>query len=71
MPLANLKDMMLEEIEKLVAKHGKEKYRARQIFKWMYRQGATSFDEMTNLSKDFRKQMEDIARISALVTTAT
>jgi 23S rRNA (adenine2503-C2)-methyltransferase len=71
MPLANLKDMTLEEIEKLVAKHGKEKYRARQILKWVYQQGAVSFKEMTNLSKDFRKQMEDIARISALEIAAT
>ena len=71
MPLVNLKNMTLEEIEALVAKYGKEKYRARQILKWIYQQGAASFDEMTNLSKEFRKQMEDISRVSALEIAAT
>ncbi len=52
MPLADLKDMTLEEIEAFVASLGKEKYRARQIMKWIYQQGASSFEEMTNLSKE-------------------
>ncbi len=71
MPYANIKDMTLGEIETFVAKHGKEKYRARQILKWIYRQGAVSFDEMTNLSKEVRAQMKNIARISSLRIAAT
>ncbi len=66
MPTANLKDMPLEDLEAFVAEHGKEKYRARQIMKWIYQKGAISFDEMTNLSKDFRERMKGLARISAL-----
>lgn len=66
MPPANLKDMTLEDLEAFVAQHGKEKYRARQIMKWIYQKGAISFDEMTNLSKSFREQMKGLARISAL-----
>ena len=62
----NLKDRTLEEIEALVAGLGKEKYRARQILKWVYQKGAVSFDEMSNLSKDFRDRMRDTARIGAL-----
>lgn len=62
----DLKNMTLEEIESFVAGMGKEKYRARQIFKWIYQTGAASFDEMTNLSKDFRSQMKDLSRISSL-----
>ena len=57
MPLADLKNMTLEEIEAFVAGIGKEKYRARQIMKWIYQQGASSFEEMTNLSKEFRAEM--------------
>lgn len=71
MPLANLKDMTLEEIEELVAKHGKEKYRAKQIFKWIYQKGAVSFDAMTNLSKEFREEMKGLAQISAIDIAAT
>jgi adenine C2-methylase RlmN of 23S rRNA A2503 and tRNA A37 len=37
--LPNIRDLSLEEIEALIACVGKEKYRARQIMKWLYRQG--------------------------------
>ena len=62
----NLKDMTLDEIEIFISDLGKEKYRARQVMKWLYRSGATSFDQMTNLSKDFRSGLSVISRISAL-----
>ena len=71
MPLADLKNMTLEEIEALVAEIGKEKYRARQIMKWIYQRGAASFEEMTNLSKDFRAEMAKTARIGALEIVRT
>ncbi|HSD95104.1 MAG TPA: 23S rRNA (adenine(2503)-C(2))-methyltransferase RlmN [Syntrophales bacterium] len=66
MSLPDLKDMTLEEIEAFVASLGKERFRARQIMKWIYQQGASSFAEMTNLSKEFRADMEKRARISNL-----
>ena len=34
-------------------------FRAKQIWSWMYRYGVTSFDDMSNLSKDFRKLCTD------------
>jgi len=61
--LPNLRDMSLEEIECFIAAHGKEKYRARQIMKWLYRQGAVSFDEMTNLARDLRTGLAGLTRI--------
>jgi len=62
----DLKNMTLEEIEKFISSLGKEKYRARQIMKWLYQHGATSVDEMTNISKKFRIEIGKITRISAL-----
>ncbi len=59
----NLKDMSLEELETFISGLGKEKYRARQIMKWLYQLNAGSFAEMTNLSKEFRSRMTDLARI--------
>jgi 23S rRNA (adenine2503-C2)-methyltransferase len=61
--LPNFRDLSLEEIEKFIAAHGKDRYRARQIMKWLYRQGALSFNEMTNLAKDLRVALADTARI--------
>ena len=60
----NIRDMSLEEIEALIASLGKEKYRARQIMKWLYAGGATSFAEMTTLARDFRTRMEGLTRIA-------
>jgi 23S rRNA (adenine2503-C2)-methyltransferase len=54
----NLRDMTLDELEAFLAGMGKERYRARQIMKWMYTTPAASFAEMTTLSRPFREQME-------------
>ena len=62
----NLKDLTLSDLETLISSLGKEKYRAAQIFKWLYQQGVESVDEMTNLSKDVRKMLGEIATISRL-----
>ena len=59
----NLQDMSLEEIEVFIGDLGKEKYRARQIMKWIYQQGARSFDDMTPLAKDFRTRLAALAEI--------
>ena len=62
--LPNLLDFTLEEMENFIAASGKEKFRARQIMKWLHQSGVTSFDAMTTLSGDFRKKLAAIARIS-------
>lgn len=45
---------------------GVEPYRVRQIFQWVYNRGVTSFDEMTNLSKALRAELEARFRIARL-----
>jgi 23S rRNA (adenine2503-C2)-methyltransferase len=62
----NLKDLSLPDIEGFIATLGKEKYRAGQIMKAIHQQGVASIAEMTTLSKDFRKKLDDIAEISNL-----
>jgi 23S rRNA (adenine2503-C2)-methyltransferase len=62
----DIKDFCLESLEAFLAGLGKEKYRAKQIFKWLYQRGATSFDEMTNLSKVFRSDLEARAYVSSI-----
>ncbi len=66
MEKTDIKNFSLEGLEGFLQGLGKEKYRAKQIFKWLYQKGATGFDEMTNLSKDFRRDLDGRARISAL-----
>lgn len=64
--VVDIKDFCLEELESFLSGLGKEGYRAKQIFKWLYQKGADSFDEMTNLSKDFRRELADRATIGVL-----
>jgi 23S rRNA (adenine2503-C2)-methyltransferase len=68
-PMENtdLKNLTLEELESFIAGCGKERYRARQIFKWLYQKDATTFGEMSNLSKEFRRELGQSAHISSLV----
>ena len=61
--LPNLLDFTLEEMEEFISSSGKEKYRARQIMKWLHQSGSISFDDMTTLSRDFREKLAAIARI--------
>ncbi len=61
--LPNLLDFTLDEMEEFISSSGKEKYRARQIMKWLHQSGCVSFDEMTTLSRDFREKLPSICRI--------
>lgn len=54
----NIRDLSPEELEKFVTDRGLEPFRARQLGKWLYRRGVTSFDEMTDLSKDTRELLK-------------
>jgi 23S rRNA (adenine2503-C2)-methyltransferase len=38
---------------------GKEQFRARQVFAWIYQKGVTSFAQMTDLSKNLRAFLEE------------
>ena len=62
----DLKNFNLIELEQFLSGKGKERFRATQIFKWIYQLGALSFAEMTNLSKDLRAELENTAYISDL-----
>lgn len=37
---------------------GESKFRAQQVWEWLWKKGAHSFDSMTNLSKDLRLKLE-------------
>lgn len=53
----NIRDLGPEEIEKFIVDNGQKPFRARQIGKWIYQKGASSFDEMTDLSKELREML--------------
>ncbi len=54
----NFYDFTRKDLESYFQDAGKAKYRASQVFIWVYRQGVTDLSKMTNLSKDFRAELE-------------
>jgi 23S rRNA (adenine2503-C2)-methyltransferase len=62
----NLKGLSLVGLQDFMASHGHEKFRAKQLFKWIYGRGLNTFDEMTNLSKPLREELSHISYIGSL-----
>ena len=53
--MINLYNYSLEKLEELMLSLQEKKYRATQLFKWIYEKRVTSFDEMSDVSKLFRE----------------
>ncbi|MGB7295833.1 MAG: 23S rRNA (adenine(2503)-C(2))-methyltransferase RlmN [Candidatus Aminicenantales bacterium] len=62
----DIKDLTLAELGAELEKWGEPAYRAGQIFEWIYKKEARSFDAMTDLPKNLRQKLEDHFRLSAL-----
>ena len=59
----NIKDFTLVELKEELKQMGEKPFRAEQIFKWLYDERASSFEEMTNLSINLRNKLNDIYEI--------
>ena len=55
----NIKNYNLEDLKEELKNIGEKPFRAEQIFKWLYQDKVSSFDEMTNLSLDLRKKLSE------------
>jgi len=57
--MLNLIGKTLKELEQILLPYVKEPYRVRQIYHWIYQRNAKSFFEMTELSKDLRRRLDE------------
>lgn len=55
----NLLDFDRKGLQAFFAELGEKPFRATQLLKWIYQEGVTDFDEMTNLSKVLRSYLKD------------
>lgn len=62
----DIKSFTLEQLLTFVSQMKWEKYRAYQIYQWLWQKGVRSFEEMTNLSKELRSQLAESFYISQL-----
>ena len=62
----DLKGLLPDELRAFIAPLGKEEYRHKQLLAWIHDKGAADFDLMTDLSKEFRHKLREIATVSSL-----
>ncbi len=62
----NLKGLWIEDYEKLLGDLGEKRYKARQLASWIYARGATDFPQMTDLSRDLRDKLGQMAFVDSV-----
>lgn len=55
----DLRSLTLEELQAEMAEIGEAKFRAKQIFRWMHVKYVSDFSEMTDLSENLRKKLDE------------
>ena len=55
--MINLYGLEMSKLENLMLERGQKKYRATQLFTWIYEKKAKTFDEMSDVSKLFRDEL--------------
>ena len=56
--MKNIKNYNLDELKQELINLGEKPFRAEQIFKWIFEENVTSFDEMTNISLELREKLK-------------
>lgn len=64
--MIDIRKFTLPELQDYFKEIGQASFRAKQVFEWLWKKGATSFYEMTNLSKTLREHLEQHFLINAI-----
>lgn len=64
--MIDLKDLNFNELENFVMERGWQKFRAKQISKWLYVKKVSSYEDMTDLSKDIRNYLKENTQLNSL-----
>jgi len=67
MAKADVKNISKDELIKELVRIGEKPYRAAQIFRWLYKTGVNSFDDMTDINKELREKLKDEFHITKIV----
>ncbi|MER2000719.1 MAG: 23S rRNA (adenine(2503)-C(2))-methyltransferase RlmN, partial [Lysinibacillus sp.] len=58
----------LDELQKWLEENGEKKFRAAQVFEWLYVKRVKTYDEMTNLPKSLRDKLQENFLLTTLST---
>jgi len=67
----NIRSLSLEEITEYFATIGEKKFRAKQVWEWIWKKHAQSFEDMTNLSKELRETLDSNFILPAITINAS
>jgi 23S rRNA (adenine2503-C2)-methyltransferase len=67
----NIRHLTFPDLETYFEALGEPKFRARQVYEWLWQKHAHSFDDMTNLGKTLRQQLAETFMLPALCVDAT
>jgi 23S rRNA (adenine2503-C2)-methyltransferase len=67
----NIRHLTLPELEEYFVSMGDKKFRAKQVYEWLWQKHAQSFDDMTNLSKDLRHKLAEQFSLPGLSVNTT
>lgn len=56
---SDIRDLTLEEIKEFFLSHGDKPFRAKQVWEWIWKKSARSFEEMSNISVATRKFLSE------------
>ena len=56
----NLYDLTIEQLRESLVGLGKERFRAQQLYQWVYQKRVEDFDQMSNLSIPFRTELKNL-----------
>ena len=69
--IRNIRTLSLVEIEQYFEELGEKKFKAKQLWEWLWQKHAMSFADMTNLSKDLRQKLGETFSFPALTVNST
>lgn len=69
--IPNIREQNLAALEQYIERIGEKKFRAKQVYEWVWTKQAMSFADMTNLSKELRQQLGQDFTLPALTIDAT
>ncbi len=64
--IQDIRQLSYQELENIFFGIGEKKFRAKQVYEWLWKKGAHSFTEMTNLSKVLRSYLTENFVINAI-----
>lgn len=67
----NIRTLSQKDIEAYFDEMGEKKFRAKQVYEWIWTKQAQSIDAMTNLSKELRARLKEDFTLPALTVDAT